>query len=245
MLNHFNITYDKINQALGNRLIFLLEGLLKDRVFSDSGIFKLSKFVFYKEKNQYARRYNKDLVNCTGKNVWISVWLQDYTYFDGMYEEIQNEFSVKPESISTKARELAEKILKNNMKYCAVHIRAGDYADWKGWMLPKSFFGFALNEMKARNLELLVFCEDIAYARDVLGEGYNATYLAEYSLTDIEEFYLMSLCKNIVVSNSTFSWWAAYLNRNITKKVFAPVYHQWVQEWYPDAWYRIDVNDFT
>lgn len=107
------------------------------------------------------------------------------------------------------------------------------------------FFGFALNEMKARNLELLVFCEDIAYARDVLGEGYNATYLAEYSLTDIEEFYLMSLCKNIVVSNSTFSWWAAYLNRNITKKVFAPVYHQWVQEWYPDAWYRIDVNDFT
>lgn len=89
------------------------------------------------------------MVNCTGKNVWVSAWLQDYRYFDGIYEEILNEFSVKPESISMKARELAEKTLKNNMKYCAVYIRAGDYADWKGWVLFKSFFGFALNEMKA------------------------------------------------------------------------------------------------
>lgn len=38
-----------------------------------------------------------------------------------------------------------------------------------------------------------MFCEDIAYARDVLGAGYNVTYLAEYSLTDIEDVYLISL----------------------------------------------------
>lgn len=33
------------------------------------------------------------------------------------------------------------------------------------------------------------------------------------------DFYLMSLCKNMILSNSTFSWWAAYLNPHQEKKV--------------------------
>ena len=43
------------------------------------------------------------------------------------------------------------------------------------------------------------------------------------------EFYLLSMCKHNIIVNSTFGWWAAWLNQNENKKIVCP-YH-----WLPDG----------
>ena len=39
---------------------------------------------------------------------------------------------------------------------------------------------------------------------------------------DYNELYLISLCKNIIISNSTFGWWGAYLNNRTDSTIIVP-----------------------
>jgi hypothetical protein len=39
---------------------------------------------------------------------------------------------------------------------------------------------------------------------------------------DYEDLWMISLCKNNIMSNSSFSWWGSFLNQNKDNKVFVP-----------------------
>jgi hypothetical protein len=59
-----------------------------------------------------------------------------------------------------------------------------------------------------------------------------------------EDMRLMSSCKHNIVANSSFSWWAAWLNNNDGKMVIAP--RLWfkdtsfnTKDLIPDAWIKL------
>lgn len=59
------------------------------------------------------------------------------------------------------------------------------------------------------------------------------------------DFYLMSLCKHQIIANSTFSWWAAYLNPNPEKTVVSPkvwCYKFNAKDLIPPEWTVLNVN---
>ena len=104
-------------------------------------------------------------------------------------------------------------------KTASIHIRRTDYVTSNGYhpVQPISYYEEALSHIEYD--KLVVFSDDVHWCRGNL--GFDDMVFAEGN-TDIEDLYLMSACNDNVVANSSFSWWAAWLNKNENKKVIAP-----------------------
>ena len=124
-----------------------------------------------------------------------------------------------------------------------LHIRRGDYLNKENQKVfaecPLDYFENAANRIKEdiKNVHFFVFSNDIQWVKSHLKLNDNeVTFIQnEGNSCDLKDFYLMTRCKHAIISNSTFSWWAAYLINNNDKKVIAPKY------WYND----ISMNNAT
>lgn len=130
----------------------------------------------------------------------------------------------------------------------ALHIRRGDYMNVIHivGIIPLDYYKTCVAELKKLfpNITAFIFSDDINWVRENLNLDVPTEYVKDCE-SDNEEFYLMSLCKHTVIANSTFSWWAAWLNPNPDKRVFAPL--PWTRSglWdngIPASWTKIPVD---
>ena len=70
--------------------------------------------------------------------------------------------------------------------------------------------------------DYLLFSDDLAWCRDNM-RGDNVFY--SDARGTLEDLLQMSECHYHIIANSTFSWWAAWLDRKPDKVVIAP--RQW------------------
>ncbi|MDN3506018.1 MAG: alpha-1,2-fucosyltransferase [Simkaniaceae bacterium] len=87
----------------------------------------------------------------------------------------------------------------------------------------------------------IVTSDNIPFARENIPADKGNVFFVENEPYWID-FYLQSLCKHNVISNSTFSWWSAWLNQNPDKIVVRP--KDWLAGYPdiggPDDWIKID-----
>lgn len=74
--------------------------------------------------------------------------------------------------------------------------------------------------------KFLVFSDDPAWCKERF-KGDNIQVME--GGTELEDFNQLASCSDVIMANSSFSWWAAYLCSNPSKKIVYP------KDWYADG----------
>lgn len=144
-------------------------------------------------------------------------------YFKDYRKEIMEMFTLHIDESSI--RQILAKV--ENTESVSVHVRRGDYMHSKeNRSIPITYQKRAMKMMERLlpNVTFFVFSDDLDYVRSELREYENLIFVdnAREPMASLLDFLIMSKCKHNIIANSTFSWWAAYLNRYRKKIVIGP-----------------------
>jgi hypothetical protein len=170
--------------------------------------------------------YNEIPLN---NNILIDGYFQSEKYFENCKEHILEIFEFTNE-------------IKNNIqtesldfeKTVSIHVRRTDYVNLPNHH-PLCGMDYYNEAIKLFNgFKFLIFSDDISWCKEnFLGDN----YLFSENKKDYEDMYLMSKCFHNIIGNSTFSWWAAWLNKNKNKKVVCP------KKWFGPAYSNFSTED--
>lgn len=224
------LPYAKYNNKLW-KLIAAIERRVIIRVFM------LSKWIIEKPQDYY--KYNSTYQKKNGKNQYYVGFYQNYQYFDKYAAELKKEFRIKKEYLSEEVLNVVDKI--KPLTTCSIHIRKGDYPEQ--WLVNPQYYidAIELIENKYKISKFIVFCENREYAEAVLPNSENIVYATDLgTMSDLDEFFLMSQTTHHIISNSTFSWWAAYLGNHLDTSVVCPVTKMFISSFYLPTWIKLN-----
>lgn len=108
-----------------------------------------------------------------------------------------------------------------------IHVRTGfleyalngfDETFYKAFLAPDLAFFEKAIEMFDEDALFVVFSDHIDWCKEHFSHlNRNFVFIEEQEY--IYDFYLLSKCRHAIFANSTFSWWAAYLNKNPNKRI--------------------------
>jgi len=167
-------------------------------------------------------------------NYLLDGYWQDERYFIEMRKELLDE--IQPVYVFTnRGEELKKMILATNS--VALHVRRGDYVSLKHanefhGICSVEYYKKAMEELKKKHngLSYFVFSDDIDWCKNELSFLPEAVFVEnESDKKSSQDLFLMSLCHHNVIANSSYSWWAAWLNQKPDKNVISPL------KWFKDA----------
>lgn len=214
-----NIQLARLERKLAQRLPFLLK----------------THIVESNEPKPFGSIHFRD--NCYYEGYW-----QSYKYLTPVETLLRREFTMKQptrDQVLNTVKEIA------SGPSVSIHVRRGDYLHNKYFTTCKmAYYNEAMAYFATIEpaTKFYVFTDDIAWCKEhFTGPQYFFVTGNEH----FEDMYLMSSCRHNIIANSTFSWWAAWLNHNPGKIVIAPRdWHKRHNEKYndlmPENWIKIE-----
>lgn len=178
--------------------------------------------------------------------VYLRGFFQSYKYFIGYENFIRQLFVFPLDSLDEKNKNVMGTIKSTNA--ISIHIRRGDYVNdattqqYHGnCSLDYYLKAISLLTEKNEAFTLFFFSDDSEWVKEQFRDlPYSKEFIdhntGEHSWKDI---FLMSLCKHNIIANSSFSWWAAWLNVNPDKKVIAP------KKWFAKSEEELNTSDLV
>lgn len=199
--------------------------------------FSIGEFVYVKE---HQLEYIPDLENLPNNNYYFDGYWHCEKYFVKYRNSLLSQFVFTNSQIEKAFSEIS---VNNKYETVAVHIRRGDYITQNN---PNArgveYYREAINKIKSviNNPRFCFFSDDLSWVKSNFGLIENTVLVNENRvLNDIEEFQLMAKCHHQIISNSSYSWWAAWLNENKSKIVVVPRIWKDKKDMMLDEWIKI------
>lgn len=224
VLGHFNCVGGLANLADCARVLW------PAREFGNTAQLLRKVYPFYKSRCVHEKDFahTPDMPRISANSYLDGYWQRALVPLS-IQNTLRKELSLKrPLSLSRQA--LLSRI--NAEPSIAIHIRRGDY------LKPQNLANYGLCSpayyQKAKQFmdevvpsaHYFVFSDDPNWAAGFFSNTSNVTIVSpDPDRKDHEDLVLMAQCSHTIMANSSFSWWAAFLNPNPTKRVVAPA--QW------------------
>ncbi len=151
-------------------------------------------------------------------------YFQSSDYFAFCADDIKRLFKIKKPLEKSFLANHQE--LRDGKKLLVIHLRGTDV---KGWsvdgemvMLNPAYYARCLEKISDIGAyRTVAVTDDALWAREMLPKGLPVEYVSSSALKD---FLLMRSADVLIMANSTFSWWAGYLNPNPAARIMGPKY---------------------
>ncbi len=201
------------------------------QIASKDQIKKVSRYITNYKLSRFARKFlpNKEtefvekvpeqfepkVFELKGDVYYEGYW-HSYRYYENIISDIQNNLAFPTPNFYNSD-------MAHAMKECdsvGLHVRRGDYNDRWLKACDLSYYTKAISFFKNEGLDhhFFIFSNDIDWCKQeilpLIGND-RVTFVSENTgINSCWDMYLMSQCKNLIIANSTFSWWGAILNKN-------------------------------
>jgi hypothetical protein len=169
----------------------------------------------------------KTRIDKLSNNTYYDGFFQSEIYFDNVKRLVIKKFQVRKKYKEMFESKFGELFFGH--KIIAIHCRIGDYVNaWNeedygsiDLILPEKYYKNALAMIEdIQNYKIIIVTDDIEKATSKFDFINDKIIVSEDEIID---FQILQNANKLIIANSTFSWWAAYLNhKNAT--VFAPQY---------------------
>lgn len=223
----FNISARKATKEELKRLTRYTTSYFLSRIYN-----KLLPPLKTEFREKYFYQYYPEALICSKDKYYEGYW-QNHQYFQEVKSRIFKDFDFRNPMDERNASLCRE--IKENPISVSLHIRRGDYLNNKlyrnlcGLDYYKAAIDYVLRKY-GNNVNFYLFSNDIGWCKENILPiiSSNRIVIVDWNkgADSYKDMMLMSSCNINIIANSSFSWWAAYLNRNENKEICSP--KKWV-----------------